>query len=267
MIEFNNVSFSYHNDEPAVFNNLTLSLPDGVVSLVGQNGTGKSSMLLLGGGRLLPNTGKVILGNKDTSEFKDEKERDSHAAFIYQNMEFETQENIGTLLEFVYENGYHTKQTADFIHELIQTFELSKTLNKRTQDISKGELQRVILAFSLLYGTPAIMMDEPIFALEEYQKHRALEYIYDYAKRQQLNIYYSLHELDLTKKYSDYIVLFYKNKPPVVGQTEELFKPEIIEKAYEVPFPMLKAKELLFRDALIKIDQERTKQSDLPSID
>jgi len=257
MIEFDNISFSYPEDGSPVFHKLKLSLPDGVVSLIGQNGTGKTTLLLLGGGRLLPAEGKVMLDGKDTCEFKNEKERDKHAAFIYQNMEFETKEDIGTLLEFVYEHGYHPQQNKDFVPELIKIFELSKTLNKHTQEISKGELQRVIMAFSLLYGTPVIMMDEPIFALEEYQKHRALEYICDYAKRKQLNIYFSLHELDLTKKYSDYIVLFYKNTPPVVGPTEELFKPEIIEKAYEVPFHMLKAKETLFRDALIRINKER----------
>jgi iron complex transport system ATP-binding protein len=257
MIEFNNTTFSYHPDEPPVFHKLNISLPDGVVSLVGQNGTGKSTMLLLAGGRLLPSAGKVWLNGKDTAEFKDEQERDKYAAFIYQNVEFETQDNVGTLLEFVYKQGYHPEQKKDFVTEIINVFELTKILGKRTQEISKGELQRVILAFSLLYGTPTIMMDEPIFALEEYQKHKALEYICDYAKHKKINIYYSLHELDLTKKYSDYIVLFYKNRPPVVGSTEELFKPEIIEKAYEVPFNMLKAKELIFRDALLRINKER----------
>ena len=109
MIEFDKVYFSYHVDEPAVFTDLNLSLPDGVVSLIGQNGTGKSTMLLLAGGRLSPSTGKVMLDGQDTSEFKSEKERDKYAAFIYQNMEFETEENIGMLLELVYENGYQAK--------------------------------------------------------------------------------------------------------------------------------------------------------------
>lgn len=257
MIEFDNVAYAYSKDRPPVFKDLNFTLPHGVVSLIGQNGTGKSTMLLLGGGRLLPEQGKVILNGKCTHEFKNEKERDMHAAFIYQNMEFETEEVVGALLEFVYKNSYHTQQKDDFIPELIEVFELSKVLSKRTQEISKGELQRVILVFSLLYGTPVIVMDEPIFALEEYQKYKALEYVCDYAKREKLSIYYSLHELDLTKKYSDYIVLFYKNAPPKVGPTKELFKNEIIEKAYDVPFNMLKAKETIFRDALIRIDKER----------
>jgi iron complex transport system ATP-binding protein len=257
MIEFDNVSFTYPETDTPIFSGLTLTLPDGLVSLVGQNGTGKSTMLLLAGGRLLPTSGTVLLNGGDTAKFKDEKERDKYAAFIYQNVEFETRENIGTLLEYVYGHGYHRQKNPAFIRELIGVFELSNILHRRTQEVSKGELQRVILAFSLLYGTPVIMMDEPVFALEEYQKHRALEYIKNYAGTGKISIYFSLHELDLTHKYSDYMVLFSKTTAPVVGPIGELFKPGIIEKAYEVPFHMLKTKETIFRDALIRINAER----------
>jgi iron complex transport system ATP-binding protein len=257
MIEFDNVSFTYPETDSPVFRGLTLNLPDGMVSMVGQNGTGKSTMLLLAGGRLLPAAGRVRLNGKDTAEFKNEKERDGYAAFIYQNVEFETKDNIGSLLEYVYGHGYHPQKNPAFIPELIGVFELSGLLHRRTQEVSKGELQRVILAFSLLYGTPVIMMDEPVFALEEYQKHKALEYIKNYAGDMGISVYYSLHELDLTHKYSDHMVLFSKTASPVVGPIDELFKPEIIEKAYEVPFHMLKTKETIFRDALIRINAER----------
>jgi iron complex transport system ATP-binding protein len=259
MIEFDNVSFTYPETDTPIFSGLTLTLPDGLVSLVGQNGTGKSTMLLLAGGRLLPTSGTVLLNGGDTAKFKDEKERDRYAAFIYQNVEFETRENIGSLLEYVYGHGYHRQKNPAFIRELIGVFELSNILHRRTQEVSKGELQRVILAFSLLYGTPVIMMDEPVFALEEYQKHRALEYIKNYAGTGKISIYFSLHELDLTHKYSDYMVLFSKTTAPVSGPIGELFKPEIIEKAYEVPFHMLKTKETIFRDALIRINAGRQK--------
>jgi len=260
MIEFKSVTFAYGEEESPVFNGLDITLPHGMVSLIGQNGTGKSTMLLLAGGRLLPGSGSVRLNGRDTKEIKDEAERDRYAAFVYQNMEFETKENIGSLLEYVYKNGYHTSYHNGFIPELIGVFELGNILKRRTQEISKGELQRVILAFSLLYGTPVIMMDEPVFALEEQQKHKALEYIRTYAKQKEISVYFSLHELDLTHKYSDYMVLFYKDKPPVVDVTPVLFKPEIIEEAYQVPFHMLKDRELLFRTALVELDKKRAQR-------
>jgi ABC-type cobalamin/Fe3+-siderophores transport system ATPase subunit len=123
-------------------------------------------------------------------------------------------------------------------------------LSSRTQDISKGELQRTILAFSLLYGSEYLLMDEPIFALEDYQKKRALAYITRFTREHNLGLLYSVHELELSEKYSDKLLLFSKDTPPLLGPTADIFKPELIEKAYTVPFAMLKTKETIYRESL-----------------
>jgi len=167
-------------------------------------------------------------------------------------MEFETEEPIGALLEHVHAHGYHERKDPALLVTLVEICELKKILGKRTQEISKGELQRTIVAFSLLYGSRILMMDEPIFALEERQKSRIMEFLVDYVHRESLSLFYSVHELEISRKYSDYLLLFDKNGPPRLGPTEELFTREEIERAYQVPYLMLKRKEALFRDSLLK---------------
>jgi ABC-type cobalamin/Fe3+-siderophores transport system ATPase subunit len=132
----------------------------------------------------------------------------------------------------------------------VEAFELAPVLARRTQELSKGELQRVILTFSLLYGSPLLLMDEPIFALEDRQKERSLEYLCAYARRERVGLCYSLHELDLSRKYSDYLLLFSRGSLPRLGPTEEIFTRETIEQAYEVPFDLLKKREALYRKVL-----------------
>jgi ABC-type cobalamin/Fe3+-siderophores transport system ATPase subunit len=133
-------------------------------------------------------------------------------------------------------------------------FELAKCLGKKTQEVSKGELQRTILAFSLLYGSRLLLMDEPIFALEPYQKEKVMDFMVSYAREKDLSIYYSVHELDLSEKYSDHLMIFNKDTRlrPLIGPTQELFQRDIIERAYEVPFLMLKNREALFREHMIR---------------
>jgi len=259
MIEFKDVSFSYPDADGPVFSNLSITLPDGILSCIGQNATGKTTLLLLAGGRLLPDAGDVLIDGQNTRDYKTEEDRAKYAAFIYQNMEFENEEPVGALLNYVYENGFHAKKDLSFIDELVEVFELSRYVDRKMQDLSKGEIQRTVLAFSLLYGSRIILMDEPIFALEEYQKKRAMEYITSYAKKRKISLYFSLHELDLSEKYSEHLLLFRKNALPELGLTRDLFQKEIIEKAYEVPFDMLKKKENLFRDGLIQISENRDK--------
>ncbi len=263
-ILFQDVSFGYPGEKEDVFSGLSLELPGGIVSLIGQNGTGKSTLMLLAAGSLRPTAGRVLLAGRDTREFPDEEERHGLVSFIYQNMEFETEESIGSLLEAVYGNGHHGKKRPDFIPELVETFELSTVLGRKTQEVSKGELQRAILAFSLLYGSPILMMDEPIFALEDRQKERAMEYLSAYARREGVSLYYSLHELDLSEKYSDSIILFSRGKQPRVGPTAELFTRDTIEKAYEVPLVMLKKREAVYRTYLMELLKNKGKTVDSP---
>ncbi len=255
-IVFEGVTYSYP-EGPPVFRDLSITLPNGIGSLIGQNGTGKSTFLLLAGGSLVPDSGRVLVDGVDTKELRDERARQRYVSFIFQNMEFETEQPIGELLRFVYEGGFHERREGAFIDELVEVFELRALLGRRTQEVSKGELQRTILAFSLLYGSPILVMDEPIFALEDPHKERVMKYLCNHVRRNRLCLLYSLHELDLSQRYSDFLLLFSPGSRPELGRTEEMFTREKIEQAYQVPFVMLRRKEEVFRRRLLEADQER----------
>jgi ABC-type cobalamin/Fe3+-siderophores transport system ATPase subunit len=252
-IVFESACFRYPESTADIFAGLDLELPPGIVSLVGQNGTGKSTLLLLAAGRLLPTEGRVLIRGVDTRTLPTEKDRQKLASFIYQNMEFETDETIRQLLEFVRESGHGEKGSRALIAELVDMYELAPVLGRRTQEISKGELQRTILAFSLLYGSPILAMDEPIFALEDRQKKTVMAHLAGLARSGAVSLYYSVHELDISRDYSDHIVLFSKDAPLRIGPTSEIFTREVIEKAYEVPFDMLKKREELYRKYLVEL--------------
>ena len=250
-IHFDNVSFHYPESSIPVFQDFALELSPGMTTLVGQNGTGKSTLLLLAAGLLLPTNGTVFLKGQDTKTLQDETIRQRYASFIFQNMEFETEESVGDLLDIVLQSGFRAHKHEDIIKMLIEVFELEPFLQQKTQEISKGELQRTILAFSLLYGSKILIMDEPVFAMEEHQKHRALGFLQEFAALEGTSIYYSVHELELSQKYSDYALLLQKHDAPVYGKTAEVLTRENLEKAYEVPMSFLKQEERLRRDALL----------------
>ena len=96
-------------------------------------------------------------------------------------------------------------------------------------------------------------MDEPIFALEDRQKRAVMAHLAGLARAGRVSIYYSVHELDVSRDYSDSILLFSRERPPRIGSTSEVFTPEIIEKAYEVPFHLLKRREELYRQYLVEL--------------
>ena len=199
---------------------------------------------------MLPDKGDIFINKINTKDLYKKESLQKYISIIYQNMEFETEDSIGTLLSQVYETGYYKEKKSDFLKEISNSLELNNILNKKLHLVSKGEVQRSIIAFSLLYGSRTILMDEPVFAMEDIQKEKTMDFLTNIAKEKSLNIYYSAHELDLSYKYSDYILFFYKDSKIELGLTQDLFKKEKIEKVYEVPYTLLKKKESIFRDGL-----------------
>ncbi len=268
-VEFNQVSFFYPDEEtespgdPAnVFTDLTVRVPAGMTALIGENGIGKSTFLLLAGARLMPMSGSVQLFGRDTREFADapmdpslEESRNMLVSFIYQNMEFEADETTGELLEAVHAMGTLDKQDDAFLQELVDVLELHEARGKRLQELSKGQLQRAIIAFSLLYGSRVVMMDEPVFALEEPQKERVFEYLLAYCRTTETSIMYSAHNLELSKKYSDHTILFRKDTVPLVGPTSEVCTRDNIEHAYQAPMDTLYRRDNLYRQMLLSSTQ------------
>ncbi len=267
-LKFSDVSFSYPPVEgdvdengkpvvpPVIFDHFNAELPSGFVSLVGPNGSGKSTFMLLAAGRILPDSGDVSLFNRNTKSLGAE-ERDELASFIYQNMELDTEDECGALMEYVYKNGNLHGQACgirdcknDFLKELTEVFETGSLLKKKFNTLSKGELQRMLTVFSLLYGSKSVFMDEPFFAMEEDRKDAALKYLREYSEATCVSIYISMHELDLTRKYAKTVMLFYPNHDIDLGSAEEVLTDGDLEKAYGVPVSMLKQSEELSREQI-----------------
>ena len=275
-LEFNDVTFTYppvegdldengKQIEPKpVFEHFSASLPKGFVSFVGQNGCGKSTLMLLASGRLTPDSGSVSLLGQNPASLDDEK-KNLLASVIYQNMEFETEDKVSELLSFVYKNGAlkgnaktirKSTDGGDLLSETIEVFELNSVLDHALTHLSKGEIQRVLLAFGILYGSDSLFMDEPLFAMENPQKEAALAYLKEFVHKTGKSIYISMHELDLTKKYADTVLLFYPNRDMALGTPEEVLTRDDVEKAYGVPYAMLKDHENLSREYLNSLNQK-----------
>lgn len=272
-IYFDDVSFSYPPLEcdldengnqivpKPVFEHFTGKIPFGFTSLVGPNGCGKSTFLMLASGRLVPQSGRVLLCGQDVAHLAEEQ-KNLLASVIYQNMEFETEENVADLLNFVYQNGALRGRAkavcgeGNLFDEVLDVFELESVLAHKLTALSKGEIQRVLLAFSVFYGSASIFMDEPLFAMEDRQKNKVLSYLKKFSAATKTAIFISMHELDLSRKFADNVLLIYPNRDMSYGTPEEVLTSEDLEKAYGIPAGMLKSQEDLTRENLISIDEQ-----------
>ena len=88
--------------------------------------------------------------------------------------------------------------------------------------------------------------------MEESQKESALKYLKAYCAATKIPVYISMHELDLTKKYADTVMLFYPNHDIDLGTAAEVLTNEAFEKSYGVPVSMLKQSEELSREQIAR---------------
>jgi iron complex transport system ATP-binding protein len=272
LIQFKNVSFFYlQKDAPSdlkqlseedlnfIFQELDLDLPPGVLSVIGENGIGKSTLMLLAAGRLFPVSGRVEIMGNDTGRFREarekpslEAERNALASVVYQNMEFETEHSLGDMIGEVFAGGFHDSEDDWVISEGRRVFELESLLTRKFQELSKGEMQRALMAIAIAYGSSILFMDEPVFALEEHQKERSLEYLRDYSHRTKRSLLFSAHNIHLCRDYADNTLLMRKDGNFVLGSASDVCQKEVLEAAYQVPMDFLHRKESLYRDMLLK---------------
>lgn len=279
MIQFNDVTFKYPDDisdldkagnpiiNKPVFEHFTGTIPSSFTSLVGPNGCGKTTFMMLASGRLIPQNGNVKLFDQNIGTLG-EQQKNLVASVIYQNMEFETQQPANELLSYVYKNGNFRGnakgiEDRDLLAEVTEVFELGNLLSRPLQKLSKGEIQRTLIAFSLLYGSMSIFMDEPLFAMEFKQKENSLNYLKKFSNETGTPMYISIHELELSKKYADNVLLFYPNRDMTFGSPEEVLTKDDLEKAYGVPYGMLKDQEEMNRQTFSEINKNFGQQTPL----
>lgn len=276
-LEFNDVTFTYPAVEgdldengkqvipQPIFEHFTGNIPGAFTSVIGPNGCGKSTLMMLASGRLFPQTGKVYMFGQDIHKL-DEEKKNLLASVIYQNMEFESNDKVEQLLTYVYSNGNLKAKakgilgSADLFSEVVDKFSLAPVMNHGLTEISKGENQRVLLAFSLLYGSASVFMDEPLFAMEDNQKNSALEYLRSYSMGTKTPVFISMHELDLTRKYAEKVLLVKPNRDMAYGTPEEVMTNEELESAYGIPAAMLKHNESMTREQIMQQTQFFNKQ-------
>ncbi len=280
VVSFASVAFAYPEND-LVLSGVSPAVPPGVTGIVGPNGIGKSTFLLLAGARLFPGAGTVTILGDDTTAFRGvaddpalEERRNRIASFIYQNMEFETEAPVGEVLRYVDGTRDDAVLQADPLHRIIEAMELAGETDKRMQELSKGAMQRTIIALSLLYGAPLLLMDEPVFAVEPGQADRVFEYLCEYAARSGVSILYSAHDVEFTRRHSDRTLLFYAGhgnggdgasggtasaskagepSPRIeVGLVEDMLTRDRLEEAYRAPYDTLKQRETLYRQVLIR---------------
>ncbi len=180
--------------EKRVIDKVTIGVGEGgILGLLGKNGAGKTVLMNILTGLILPTKGKVKYDGKDIeNNIKNYWERINWAS-AYQSLQLQatTKENMETFAGIY---GVE-KQKIDEILELVGMNE-EKLKNRKLFLLSSGEIGRVNLAKALLNRPEILFLDEPTAFLDPVFKIKLIKILEKINKEWKTTIVFSSHQLD-----------------------------------------------------------------------
>lgn len=204
MIKFENVSFKYKNGEN-ILENLNFEINEGeFISIIGKNGTGKSTALNLMSGIIKPTKGNIFIDDIDTKSKKDFIELRKKVGIVFQNPDNQI------LFPRVYEDIEFALKNLNFenrkekIEEALNIVNMKDFQYEDTYELSLGQKQRINIASVLAVKPKYIILDEPTTMIDSKEKE---------------NIYNCLQEL----KKQGYTIIFVTNNINEILLSDKVF--------------------------------------------
>ncbi len=236
LLKIKNLSGGYYKED--VIRGLSLNVNQGdFLGIIGPNGSGKTTLLRLIT-RVLPFKKGEIFYKDENILRMDLKEFCRKVAFVSQDistgfsftvMELVLMGRIPHLKRLQYE----TKKDIEIAREKLKLTDTLNLKDKRIDELSAGERQRVVIARALAQEPELLFLDEPTSHLDIGHQVQTLDLLKKLNRKNNLTIVMILHDLNLASAYSNRIALLDKGIIFKEGSPEKVLTYQNIEAVYK----------------------------------
>lgn len=239
IIEVHNLKYKYDNDaEEYILNDVTFHVKQGEwLSIVGHNGSGKSTTIRLIDGLLEAESGEIfILGDQLTPENVWEKRR--HIGMVFQNPD---NQFVGATVEddvaFGLENqGMDHETMVGRVNEALEIVGMQDFKNREPARLSGGQKQRVAIAGIVALRPDIIILDEATSMLDPEGRLDLIQTVKRIKDENQMTVISITHDLDEVAL-SDRVLVMKKGKVESSSTARELFsRSDLQELGLDEPF-------------------------------
>ena len=206
MLETKNLRFKYDN-------NLELNFPDIKTSkenllILGASGVGKTTFLHLLSGLLKPINGEIdLLGTKISKLKMSEMDRfrGKNIGIVFQKPHFINSLTVKENLQLA--QYISKKNDKNRIQSLLESLGIEDKANKKTQNLSQGEKQRVSIALAIVNSPKLILADEPTSSLDDLNCDKVINILKNQAYKYKAKLIIITHDYRLKKHFKNTLSL------------------------------------------------------------
>ena len=198
-----NLNYNVNGNDIRVLKNINFEIKKNErVALMGESGSGKTSLLMLMSGLEKPSTGSIFFENKDFSVISEEQKtaiRKKKIGLVFQQFylipNYTALENV--MFPMQINKIKNEKEKAKLI---LSDVGLEKRKNNLPSELSGGEQQRVAIARAISFNPEVILADEPTGNLDRKNTELVSNLLINYSKKKKISLFLVTHNINLAKK-------------------------------------------------------------------
>jgi iron complex transport system ATP-binding protein len=226
-----------------------------LLSIIGPNGVGKSTLIHCINRILSPTKGVVYINGDPVDSFQ-LKELAKKVGYVpYSANDTFPLSVVDTVLM-----GRHPHATyksldkdLDIVYETLQLLDIEDLALRSFDELSAGQHQKVMLARGLVQEPEILLLDEPTSNLDIKHQMEVTRILRDLSQQKQILVIMISHDLNIAAKYSDTIIMLAKGSIYAIGKPSEVITKENIKAVYDVDSEVIDSHG---RPHLIMLDDE-----------
>jgi phospholipid/cholesterol/gamma-HCH transport system ATP-binding protein len=204
--------------------------PGETVAIIGRSGVGKSVTLSHIMGFLKPDSGRVIVGHEDITDYGEAEMRRirKKVTMVFQSGALFDSLTVGENVLFSLElrQDYDAQNKEDVVDGLLQMVDIAEAKDTYPTDLSTGYKRAVAIARALAAQPQCILYDEPTTMVDPIMSDHLGDLMLRLKRQLQLTSVVVTHDLDLMYKVADRVVFLYEGGVIFFGTVAELEKSE-----------------------------------------
>lgn len=238
LLDVKHLNISYGKKKPVVFD-INLKIKNGsIVSLIGPNACGKSTVIKALSGIIPYTKGDILFQDKRLEEYK-RKEKAQNIAVLLQNNTIPNNLTVKELVTYG-RTPYITmlsgtsKKDEEIVEWAIECTKITHLINKSIGQLSGGERQKALFAMAISRQPKLLILDEPTTFLDICHQIEILDLAKQMNQNFKMSVLMVLHDLNQASYYSNYVYVMNKGKLVLEGTPAKVLTEKQIQKYYHV---------------------------------